>query len=193
MSNDYLDLTVPEEGSLTGALLALAVLGVIVAVGLSLRGTLPRFAVIQTTSMVPTLVPGDVVMITHVNPNDIHIGDIIAFNLVAYDIDSQGRPVDVRRTVIVVHRVIGKKVINGHLYFRTKGDNNPTPDPWYVLPQGVLGKAEKVASLGSFGLVLTNPVGRIFVIVMMLSSLVLLLSTVRSYSKGIREDLESYM
>ena len=192
--SEYLNVVIPEErGSIPPALVALIALAAIVAAGLSVSGQLPRFAVIQTTSMVPTLVPGDVVMITKVDPMSIDVGDIIAFNLVAYEVDEQGRPIDMKGIKITVHRVIERKIINGRLYFRTQGDNNPVPDPWLVPASGVLGKAEKVASLGTFGLVLTNPIGRIFVIMIMLSSLVLLGSTIWSYSRGIREDLENYL
>lgn len=192
--SEYLNVVIPEErGGISPALVALMALAAIVAAGLSVSGQLPRFAVIQTTSMVPTLVPGDVVMITKADPMSIDVGDIIAFNLVAYEVDEQGRPIDMKGIEITVHRVIERKIINGRLYFRTQGDNNPVPDPWLVPASGVLGKAEKVASLGTFGLVLTNPVGRVFVIIMMLSSLVLLGSTIWSYSKGIREDLEHYL
>ncbi|BES81126.1 signal peptidase I [Pyrodictium abyssi] len=192
--SEYLNVVVPEErGGIPPALVALVALAAIVAAGLSVSGQLPRFAVIQTTSMVPTLVPGDVVMITKVDPMSIDVGDVIAFNLVAYEVDEQGRPIDMKGIKITVHRVIERKMINGRLYFRTQGDNNPVPDPWLVPASGVLGKAEKVASLGTFGLVLTNPIGRVFVIMIMLSSLVLLGSTMWSYSKGIREDLENYL
>ena len=192
--SEYLNVVIPEErGGISPALVALIALAAIVAAGLSVSGQLPRFAVIQTTSMVPTLVPGDVVMITKADPMSIDVGDIIAFNLVAYEVDEQGRPIDMKGIKITVHRVIERKIINGRLYFRTQGDNNPVPDPWLVPASGVLGKAEKVASLGTFGLVLTNPVGRVFVIIMMLSSLVLLGSTIWSYNKGIREDLEHYL
>lgn len=192
--SEYLNVVIPEErGGIPPALVALIALAAIVAAGLSVSGQLPRFAVIQTTSMVPTLVPGDVVMITKADPMSIDVGDIIAFNLVAYEVDEQGRPIDMKGIKITVHRVIERKIINGRLYFRTQGDNNPVPDPWLVPASGVLGKAEKVASLGTFGLVLTNPVGRVFVIMIMLSSLVLLGSTIWSYNKGIREDLEHYL
>ena len=192
--SEYLNVVIPEErGGISPALVALIALAAIVAAGLSVSGQLPRFAVIQTTSMVPTLVPGDVVMITKADPMSIDVGDIIAFNLAAYEVDEQGRPIDMKGIKITVHRVIERKIINGRLYFRTQGDNNPVPDPWLVPASGVLGKAEKVASLGTFGLVLTNPVGRVFVIIMMLSSLVLLGSTIWSYNKGIREDLEHYL
>lgn len=192
--SEYLNVVIPEErGGISPALVALIALAAIVAAGLSVSGQLPRFAVIQTTSMVPTLVPGDVVMITKADPMSIDVGDIIAFNLAAYEVDEQGRPIDMKGIKITVHRVIERKIINGRLYFRTQGDNNPVPDPWLVPASGVLGKAEKVASLGTFGLVLTNPVGRVFVIMIMLSSLVLLGSTIWSYNKGIREDLEHYL
>ncbi len=119
---------------------------------------IPRLYIIPTKSMIPTLMPGDVVIIKHVNPGDIHIGDIIAYDIVTYN---PGTGPYIRLPVVIVHRVINVKTIDGVRYFITKGDNNPTPDPWYVPESGVLGIAEKVLSLGKFGLLLLTPEGKI--------------------------------
>jgi len=48
------------------------------------------------------------------SPNDIHLGDIIAYS------SADG---------IIIHRVIEKNIDNNGIYFLVKGDNNPTQDP----------------------------------------------------------------
>lgn len=124
------------------------------------RGIVPRLYIIPTTSMIPTLNPGDVVIIRHVDPKQIRVGDIIAFDVVTY---SPGKGPYIRIPVIV-HRVVDVKIIDGVRYFITKGDNNPSPDPWYVPEGGVLGIAEKLISLGQFGLLLLTPFGKALIL-----------------------------
>lgn len=88
---------------------------------------------------VRTLHKGDIIIIQGVNPEDLKTNypesDIIVFH-------SPLNP-----TELIVHRIIGKTVINGITYFSTKGDGNgnvwpQTPqsglDPWdYNSPSGV--------------------------------------------------------
>ena len=197
MSDEYLDLPPIEVEGTTGVspgmiIGMIIVLGIIVAAILSMEGKLPRFAVIQTESMKPTLQPGDVVMITPVDPSQLKPGDIIAFNLVAYDYWEEV-PKDFRKRPVTTHRIIEVREINGTRYFRTAGDYIGEPDPWIVPANGVLGKAEKIGSLGPLGLAITQPVGRILLVIIMVASLGLLSSTMKTYTKGINEDLERYM
>ena len=124
---------------------------------------IPCLYIVTTQSMVPTFNPGDVLIIRAVNPKSIRVGDIIAFDVVTYDIESG--PI-VRLPMIVVHRVIDIVEKNGVLYFKTKGDNNPAPDPWYVPEGGVVGVAEKLISLGRLGLMLVTPQGKAIVFLM---------------------------
>ena len=82
-------------------------------------------SVVLGGSMEPTIPVGSIVIIRNVNPEDVKVGDIIAF-----------RTGDSR----TIHRVIEKVVANGSFYFRTKGDANEDPDPWIVKPENVYGK-----------------------------------------------------
>jgi len=78
-------------------------------------------------SMYPTILNLDLVFVVPkplLTPADINVGDIIVFKEPFYN-----------RTII--HRVIE---VVGYLY-RTKGDNNPVADPYYITFDRVLGKA----------------------------------------------------
>lgn len=124
-------------------------------------GYIPHFYIITTTSMVPTLKPGDLVIVQHVNPDKIKVGDIIAFNVVVYDLYN---PVPVSLGFTVTHRVVDIVKYDNETYFVTKGDNNPNTDPWYVPARYVLGVVHKVASLGPLGLMLASQRGRAIVL-----------------------------
>jgi len=70
----------------------------------------------------PTLHKGDIIVVQNVNMSTIKtgndpIGDIIVFE----------KPNSISEELIV-HRAIENKVINGTIYFRTKGDANSGPD-----------------------------------------------------------------
>ena len=188
-----LDIRVEEEKELplSTVLELLAVLIIIMLIIFSLTGYLPRFLVIQTTSMYPTLKPGDLVMVKKIDPRTLTVGDIIAFDKVVYI--HGGTVSGPYKRVITVHRIYSIIRIGNTTYFKTKGDNNPEPDPWYVPPSGVLGIATKVASLGRLGLLLTSPLGRAITFIMIFSSLILIGSAIKRYSEGTETDLERYI
>ena len=94
-------------------------------------------AAVESSSMVPTLNIGDVVVIVGVKPDDIKVGDIIVFNKVVYSI-RKGYVKKIKTPI--VHRVVDIIERNGIKYFKTKGDANPLPDQWYVPEDAVLGK-----------------------------------------------------
>ncbi|MBO3809758.1 MAG: signal peptidase I [Candidatus Brockarchaeota archaeon] len=82
----------------------------------------PRIAIIASSSMRPTLEPGDAVLIVKVKPDEIRVGDIISYVKV----------IPLAPVAIVTHRVV--EVGNhGNLYiFKTKGDGNSNPDGWDI-------------------------------------------------------------
>ncbi len=79
------------------------------------------YFVIATTSMMPTLYPGDLVLTKPATTY--HVGDIIAY------ISPKG--------IVIVHRIV-KSLGNG--CYRTKGDANPVVDPWIVCKNRIIGK-----------------------------------------------------
>ena len=105
--------------------------------------------VVPSTSMVPTLNVGDIVIVKGVDPKTITVGTIIIFQSPSGSID-------------IIHRVIGISDVGGTLYFQTKGDNNPGPDPWSpgVPEQNVKGVlVGKIPYVGYVTLALSGPPG----------------------------------
>ena len=68
---------------------------------------------VESTSMLPTLEPGDLVFLQKAGQTDIHIGDVIVYNPPCSEVGTS-----------VIHRVIQ---IQGN-GFITKGDNNDVTD-----------------------------------------------------------------
>ena len=91
-------------------------------------GTQTPFMVVISNSMYPTLKINDIIVVKNVPIDDIKVGDIIVFK-------SPLNP-----DIPIVHRVVDIGVRNGVKFFITKGDNNPTRDPWTVTPEMVIGK-----------------------------------------------------
>ena len=72
--------------------------------------------VITTGSMLPTLAPGDRVIVRGIAARDVRLGDIVVAQVG-----------DVRR----VHRAIARRVENGTVSLVTRGDNSArADDPW---------------------------------------------------------------
>ncbi len=113
-------------------------LGMLVLVGLlliagatiavpALLGATPL--AVLTSSMEPTYPPGTLVVVQPSPADDIHVGDVITFQL------RSGEP------AVVTHRVIEVAVnAAGEHVFRTQGDNNPDPDVQAVREVQLKGK-----------------------------------------------------
>jgi signal peptidase len=71
--------------------------------------------VVTSGSMQPYLDPGDVALVRSAHANEVAIGDAISY----YRPDGQG---------LITHRVVDMQVLNGVVYFQTKGDNNLSAD-----------------------------------------------------------------
>ena len=126
-----------------------------------------------------TLHIGDLIIVQGVNPADLNAdypnSDIIVFK----------DPRDTTNPDLIVHRIVSEQVIDGKLYFRTKGDGNsakkwPTPksalldqdyDPWAIPPapgvseDAVVGKViMRVPLVGNIVLFMRNSNGIIIVV-----------------------------
>ncbi len=115
-----------------------------------------RMFSIQTESMYPTLLPGDLIFDTAVkDASELRNGDIITY-----------------WTVINGERVLNTHRINeiydggGYLIFSTKGDNNTSADPLTVHESEIVGKYSfRVGSLGKFFDYLQTSTGFLIVVV----------------------------
>lgn len=94
--------------------------------------------VVVSGSMEPVLYRGDIVVIDN-NPSTVQVGDIIVYQATWFP-----QP--------VIHRVIDKgQLQNGTTAYKTKGDNNPSPDPALVYQNQVI---SKVVSINGMSLVI---------------------------------------
>ena len=111
---------------------------------------------IQTESMYPTLLPGDLIFDTGVKePEDLKIGDVITYWTVING-----------ERVLNTHRIHEIYDGGGYLIYATKGDNNTIADPLTVHESEVVGKyAFRVGGLGKVFDYLQTSTGFLIVIV----------------------------
>ncbi len=118
--------------------IAIIIIGILVAQHLN---------VVVSGSMEPVFYRGDVVVIektdflglNEINASNLNVGDIVIYHATWYP-----EP--------VIHRIINKGTIpDGRVYYITKGDNNPGPDPVPVYSNQV---QAKVATLGNTSLII---------------------------------------
>lgn len=105
--------------SLVAILALLGAIASFVFVGIAPRALDYRTLTILSGSMRPVFAPGDVIVVTPIKPEDVRVGQVIAFNAPV-----DGSPMVTHRVTKVTHAKDGVPVI------RTKGDNNPTGDAW---------------------------------------------------------------
>lgn len=111
---------------------------------------------IQTESMYPTLLPGDLIFDTAVKePEDLRVGDVITYWTVING-----------ERVLNTHRIHEIYDGGGYLIYATKGDNNTTADPLTVHESEVVGKYSfRVGGLGKVFDYLQTSTGFLIVIV----------------------------
>ena len=96
--------------------------------------------VVVSGSMEPAFYRGDIVLVEKAdflgihefNPKDVKVGDVVVYDAAWYD-----QP--------VIHRVINIVDINGTTMYVIKGDNNKSPDPYYVKASQI---KENVVTIG---------------------------------------------
>ena len=115
-------------------------------------GMYSPFMAVSSQSMQPTLNYGDLIIVTREHAENIVVGDIVAFNVPS--------PYDRVAASPTVHRVVGKWVEDGVVYFKTIGDNNQGEDPWTIPEENVIGKCTwKVPYIGYVVLAIKTPLG----------------------------------
>ena len=125
------------------------------------------FSVIMSGSMEPAIPVGSIVVVGRVNPEDVEVGDVIAFRT------GESR---------TIHRVIDRVVEDGSIYFRTKGDANEDPDPWLVRPEDICGIV--ILTVPYYGYLIyfaQTPFG--FTLMVMVPAILIIVSEVRSILK----------
>jgi signal peptidase len=109
--------------------------------------------------MSPTLESGDLIFLERVHPEEVGIGDIVAF-----------KPQIVTVADILVHRIQSIEYSeSGRLFYTTKGDANQLEDSFKVPFDNVEGRLLfTIPYLGNIILILTNPFVLILIIVITL-------------------------
>ncbi len=123
-------------------LITLAIMAVIlyfgVNKGLSLVfGVETPLSIVTSGSMKPNLTVGDLLVVEHVEPEELRVGDIIVFTT-PYS------------RYPIVHRIVEIEVEPGGVYrFKTKGDANSRPDIGYRTPDDIYGRVKyRIPMLG---------------------------------------------
>ena len=106
--------------------------------------------VVVSGSMEPAFYRGDIVLVEKADflgihefdPTTVQVGDVVVYDAAWYD-----QP--------VIHRIINITDINGTTMYVIKGDNNGSPDPYYVKADQI---TEKVVTFGD-NLVIIPKVG----------------------------------
>ena len=120
--------------------------------------------VITSDSMVPALMPHDLIIVEPVGIDEIQVDDIITF-----DSHMQG-------IGIIAHRAIAIGDDDGKLGIDTKGDNNEEPDPWTVYEEDLDGKVVDI--IPTMGIFLIDPIRYTLVAVIIITSVSLFMETV---------------
>ena len=121
----------------------------------NIGGTTPL--IVLTDSMYPIIESGDLIICQGAEPEEIQVGDVIAF----FDPAGNG-------TTIVTHRVIEVTEQNGELAWRTKGDNNNTEDRLLVKESKLVAvyKGTRLAGFGNVALFMQTTPGLIVCVVL---------------------------
>ena len=149
----------------------------------SVAGTLPL--IVLSDSMYPVIESGDLIICHTEQPENIQVGDVIAF----YDPAGNG-------SSIVTHRVIEVTEKNGKLAWRTKGDNNNTEDRLAVTADKLVAVYEgtRLAGFGHVALFMQTTPG---LIVCVVCPILLLIGydmiRRRMYEKSNKQDTEQLM
>lgn len=130
----------------------------VLALGIGALAALPAFdarlLVVTSGSMAPTIATGDAVVAVETPPEEVAVGDVIAF---------QGYG----RDRLTTHRVISRHEVDGQPHFRTQGDANATPDSDLAPATRVAGKvALTLPKAGRPLMALTHPTARLLLLVL---------------------------
>ncbi len=113
-------------------------------------GYKPFFVV--SGSMETSINVGDIIIVKEVSPENIKIGDIIAFRHNDY---------------VITHRVINIQNDKDKLLFKTKGDKNTSEDDFNVDTQSLEGvMVKRIPKIGGILMFLATPSGTIIVVLL---------------------------
>lgn len=130
--------------------------GVAVTVAFTAMALAPMFGmrtmIVLSGSMAPAFHTGDAIVVEHTDPDEVQVGDMIAFS--GYGTEQ-----------LTTHRVIGLHDVKGQLHFRTQGDANPDPDANLAPAGGLHGRVRLVLpQAGRVLATMTGQHGKLFIL-----------------------------
>jgi signal peptidase len=126
-------------------------------------GTTTPIVVVTSDSMEPTLSRGDLLIIQAKSPDQIALNDIVVYQDEVWHSDGP-----------IVHRVVEIEMVEGDYYYFTKGDNNPTRDPYNRTYSEIVGVVvATIPWLGNISLFLRTPIGIVMMVGLFIAILVL--------------------
>lgn len=147
----------------------------------SLGGRVPL--IVLTNSMYPEIEAGDLIITEHAKPEEVQVGDVIAF------VDPAGNGV-----TVVTHRVAAITEEDGQLAWQTKGDNNTAEDRLLVTADNLVAvyRGTRFAGLGTVAMFMQSAPGLV-VCVILPTALLLAYDMVRRkiYEKQNQEDTDA--
>lgn len=149
----------------------------------SVAGTLPL--IVLTDSMYPVIESGDLIICHTAEPEEIAVGDVIAF----FDPAGNG-------SFIVTHRVLEVTEQGGQIAWRTKGDNNNTEDRLLVSADKLVARYEntRLAGFGNVALFMQTTPGLIVCVVCPILVLVGYdMIRRRTYEKSNKQDTDQLL
>lgn len=149
----------------------------------SVAGTLPL--IVLTDSMYPVIESGDLIICHTAEPEEIRVGDVIAF----FDPAGNG-------STIVTHRVQEVTEQGGQIAWRTKGDNNNTEDRLLVTADKLVAVYEgtRLDGFGNVALFMQTTPGLILCVVCPMLLLVGYdMIRRRMYEKSSKQDTEALL
>ena len=126
--------------------------------------------IVLSGSMTPVMLPGDMIIVRSVEPNELSVGDVIAFK------DPGGKP-----NTLITHRVISLEEGEERL-FQTKGDANNAEDDFKVPASNVVGRLIFVIPFAGY-LPETSKDKNIFLFTVILPAGLIILDEIRNLIK----------
>lgn len=140
--------------------------------------------IVLTDSMFPKIESGDLIICRTVEPEDVAVGDVIAF----FDPAGNG-------SSMVTHRVVEITQENGSLAWRTKGDANNVEDSALVPAENLAGVyRSRIAGAGNIAMFMQSTQGLILCVVCPIAVLVGYdIIRNRMYEKAHKQDTEALL
>ncbi|AKB35718.1 Signal peptidase I [Methanosarcina siciliae C2J] len=132
--------------------------------------------VVLSGSMTPIMLPGDMIVVKSVNPDELTAGDVIAFR------DPGGKDTFVTHRIVKIEREGEKRI------FRTKGDANEEEDFFKVPDSDVVGKLIFVIPFAGYLPEVTKNKA-LFLLTVIIPSVIIILDEIRAiieYSNPVR-------